>query len=68
MPGTRPIRMRKVDWLAMPGPLGHQPAWLSFRQTLYRKLASDGVRTESITGHDVVVIGREAMRVHASSW
>jgi hypothetical protein len=28
----------------------------------------NGVRTESITGHDVVVIEREAMRVYASSW
>jgi hypothetical protein len=47
---------------------GHQPAWLSFWQTLYRKPAFDGVRTESINVHDVVVIEREAMRVHASSW
>ena len=37
-------------------------------RALYRKLASDGVRTESISGYDVVVIEREAMRVYVSSW
>jgi len=36
----------------------HQPAWLSFWQTLYRELAFDGVPTESINVHDVVVIER----------
>ena len=46
----------------------HRPAWLSFWQTLYRKLAFDGVRTESINVHDVVVLEREAMRVYVSSW
>ena len=49
---------------------GRQPAWLSFAKdrTLYRNLAADGVRTESNNVHDGVVIDREAMRVHTSSW
>jgi hypothetical protein len=37
-------------------------------QALYPNLTADGVRTESSNVHDCVVIDREAMRVHTSSW
>jgi fumarate hydratase class I len=47
-------------------PYRHTPLFpLGPDTTVYRKLASDGVRVEKAFGRDVVVVGREALRLLA---
>src|SRR6266508_5855055 len=44
-------------------PYKHTPLFpLGKDTTAYRKLTSDGVRVESMKGHDVIVVEREALR------
>src|SRR6266508_1715146 len=49
-------------------PYKHTPLFpLGKDTTAYRKLTSDGVRVESMKGHDVIVVEREAMRALAEA-
>jgi fumarate hydratase class I len=48
---------------AVPPPYKHTPLFpLGKDSTPYRKLTADGVRTQSIAGHELVMVEREALR------
>src|SRR5262245_38210146 len=49
-------------------PYRHSPLFpLGQDTTPYRKITSDGVRTEKVMGEEVVVVGREALRALAEA-
>src|SRR5262249_24411187 len=64
-------RNRKTDMTppaAVPPPYKHAPLFpLGADPAPYRKLTADGVRSERVGGHDLVVVEREALRALAEA-